>query len=142
FIDMQDPAHRREVFEKFEAELARDRARTRVLQISEFGLIEITRQRSRNNLERVLTRACPCCSGSGRAKTDRTAALDLRREIFRPPVLAGKGDTIRVRVAPSLAEFLAEDGGLLDEVRRVLGAEIALVPDDALAPGAFEVLAS
>ncbi|MFY9552095.1 MAG: Rne/Rng family ribonuclease, partial [Thermoanaerobaculia bacterium] len=52
FIDMEDPEHRQELFQTFEAELARDRARTRVLQISEFGLIEITRQRSRGNLER------------------------------------------------------------------------------------------
>ena len=81
FIDMEDPEHRKTLFEAFEAELARDRSRTRVLQISEFGLIEITRQRSRGNLERVLTRSCPCCSGAGRVKTDLTVALDLRRTL-------------------------------------------------------------
>ena len=68
FIDMEEPEHRRELFERFEAELARDRARTRVLQISEFGLIEVTRQRSRGNLESVLTRSCPCCSARGRVR--------------------------------------------------------------------------
>ena len=53
---------------RFEKELAKDRARTRMLQISEFGLVELTRQRSRGNLERTLTRPCPCCGGSGRVE--------------------------------------------------------------------------
>jgi len=56
FIDMTDPEHRRQVFESLEARLAADRARTRLLQVSEFGLIEVTRQRSRGNLEKTLDR--------------------------------------------------------------------------------------
>jgi ribonuclease G len=140
FIDMQDPEHRREVFERFERELSRDRARTRALPLSEFGLIEITRQRSRNNLERVLTRPCPHCSGTGRVKTDRTAALDLRRTLLTPPALYAAGETIRVRVASSLAQFLAEDGAVLDEVRTALGVQIQLVADDAEPAGGFSIL--
>ena len=77
FIDMEDPEHRQEVFESFDAELAKDRARTRVLQISEFGLVEITRQRTRGNLEKTLTAACPCCGG-GRARTARSS-ISARR---------------------------------------------------------------
>ncbi|MEP6800966.1 MAG: Rne/Rng family ribonuclease, partial [Acidobacteriota bacterium] len=103
FIDMGDPAHRREVFEKLELELARDRARTRILQLSEFGLVEVTRQRSRGNLEKTLTRPCPGCSGRGRVRTDLTLALELRRDLLRPPTLYNPGETIRVRVPPSLA---------------------------------------
>jgi ribonuclease G len=140
FIDMQDPEHRREVFERFQRELGRDRARTRVLQISDFGLIEITRQRSRNNLERVLTRACPDCSGTGRVKTDLTAALELRRALLRPPVLWAAGDTVRVRVPSSLAETLKSEAGVLEEVRSGLGVTVELEPDDSLAPGHFEIL--
>ncbi len=140
FIDMNDPEHRREVFERFERELARDRARARALPLSDFGLIEITRQRSRNNLERVLTRPCPHCSGTGRVKTDRTAALDLRRALLTPPVLYGPGDTVRVRVASSLAQFLVEESAVLDEVRQALGVEIQLVPDDAEPAGTFSIL--
>ena len=140
FIDMQDPAHRLEVFERFEEELSRDRARTRVLQLSDFGLIEITRQRSRNNLERTLTRQCPQCSGTGRVKTDRTAALDLRRALLRPPNLYSAGETVRVRVASSLAKFLIDEEGFLDEVRTALRVAIELVPDDIEPPGGFSIL--
>jgi ribonuclease G len=140
FIDMETAEHRREIFEAFERELARDRARTRVLELSEFGLIEVTRQRSRNNLERVLTRPCPECNGSGRVKTDLTAALDLRRALLRPPLPYGPGETVRVKAAPSLAEALAEDSSVLDDVRRAAGIAVEVVPDAALGPGRFEIL--
>jgi len=140
FIDMQDAEHRREVFERFGTELARDRSRTRVLQISEFGLVEITRQRSRNNLERVLTRSCPACSGTGRVKTDLTAALDLRRALLRPPVLYTSGEAVSVRAPSSLVEFFREDGRILEELRTTLGIRLEVVPDDTLAPGDFQIV--
>jgi len=140
FIDMQDPEHRREVFERFERELARDRARTRVLQISDFGLVEITRQRSRNNLERVLTRSCPECSGSGRVRTDLTAALDLRRALLRPPRIHAGAESVRVRVPSALADLLAEESGILADVEQALSTRIELVRDPALPAGTFDVL--
>jgi ribonuclease G len=140
FIDMEDLEHRRELFERFEAELAKDRARTRVLPLSEFGLIEITRQRSRGNLERVLTRACPACAGSGRVKTDLTVALDLRRELLAPPVLFSAGETVRVRVRPSVARLLAEeDPRVLAEVESALGIRVELTADEAFEAGGFEI---
>ena len=141
FIDMEDPEHRTKLFERFEAELARDRARTRVLQISEFGLIEITRQRSRGNLERVLTRACPACSGSGRIKTDVTVALDLRRALLSPPNLYSAGETVRVLVRPAVAQLVAEDDPtLLADAESALGVRLELVPDEGVGAAGFEIL--
>jgi ribonuclease G len=138
FIDMEDPEHRRTLFEAFEAELSRDRSRTRVLQISEFGLVEITRQRSRGNLERVLTRSCPCCAGSGRVKTDLTVALDLRRTLLAPPSLFTPGETVRVRVRPGVARTLAEEGVLAD-AERALGIRVEPVEDASLREKSFEI---
>src|SRR3954466_3352527 len=60
-IDMTEPEHRQEVFASLESEIKKDRAKTKVLNISEFGLVEITRKRSRSNLERLLTQPCPYC---------------------------------------------------------------------------------
>jgi ribonuclease G len=140
FIDMQDPEHRREVFERFEAELSRDRARTRILQISEFGLVEVTRQRSRGNLERILTRSCPDCGGSGRVKTDLTAALDLRRSLTRTPALFARGETVRVRVTPGVARVVIEsDPPILGDVEERFGISIELVPDETLPPGGYSL---
>ncbi|HEX4438516.1 MAG TPA: Rne/Rng family ribonuclease [Thermoanaerobaculia bacterium] len=138
FIDMEDPEHRRRLFEAFEAELSRDRSRTRAAQISEFGLVEITRQRSRGNLERVLTRSCPCCAGAGRVKTDLTAALDLRRALLAPPSLFRPGETVRVRVRPGVARVLAEEDVLAD-AERTLGIHVEHVEDPALREKNFEI---
>ena len=143
FIDMEDPAHRQEVFDRFEEELARDRARTRILQISEFGLIEVTRQRSRGNLEKTLTRACPACAGSGRVRSDLTVALDLRRALLAPGGLYAPGETVRVRVRPTLAHLLeVEQPNLLADASARLGVEVALLPDETLPPDGFEIISS
>jgi ribonuclease G len=140
FIDMEDPEHRQRLVDAFAAELARDRSRIRMLPISEFGLIEITRQRSRGNLERTLTRPCPVCAGSGRVKTDMTAALALRRSLRRPPNLYAPGQTVRVRVPPGLAELLAEDSSLLADAEEALSVHVELQVDESAAPGTFEIL--
>ena len=140
FIDMEEPEHRRELFERFEKELARDRSRTRVLQISDFGLVEITRQRSRGNLERVLTRSCPVCGGGGRVPTDLTAALDLRRELLRGRAVVVPGEAIRVSVHPTLARLVTEeDPDLLSDVETSLGVRIEILPDDRLPAASWEI---
>ena len=140
FIDMEQDEHRMRIFERFQEELSRDRARTRILQISEFGLIEITRQRSRGNLERVLTRGCPACSGSGRVKSDRTVALDLRRALLAPPNLFTAGETVRVRVRPGVARVVQEEPELLTDAEMQIGIRLELVPDEALAGSGFEIV--
>jgi ribonuclease G len=140
FIDMEDPAHRQEIFESFEAELAKDRSRTRILQISDFGLIEITRQRSRWNLEKTLTRLCPACEGSGRVKTDLSLALDLRRELQAVIGLYGPGETLQVRARPSLAALIEEEENLLSDLVEKTGVKIELVPDEVCRASAYEII--
>jgi ribonuclease G len=140
FIDMEDPDHRRQVFESFEAELARDRSRTRSLQISEFGLVEVTRQRSRGNLERTLTRECPECDGTGRIKTDLTVALELRRAILRSETVFSPGETVRVRVRPSLARLATEeDPALFEDVETRLNIRLEFVGDPAAPIAGYEI---
>ena len=140
FIDMEDPAHRREIFEAFQAELAKDRARTRVLEVSPFGLIELTRQRSRGNLEKTLTRPCPQCEATGRIKTDLTVALELRRELEKVFPLYRAGETVRVRVRPFLAELASAEQDLFSDLIEKTGVEIELVPDATLGFASYEVI--
>jgi ribonuclease G len=82
FIDMEEPANRQRLFETLENEIRKDRSKTKILQISEFGLIEMTRKRVRQSLERSLTQACPYCGGSGRIKSNTTIALEVWRELM------------------------------------------------------------
>ncbi len=73
FIDMTDAENRNRVATALERELERDRAKTRMLPISEFGLVEMTRKRTRSNLRDTLTEDCPQCGGSGRVRASMTA---------------------------------------------------------------------
>lgn len=78
-IDMRSAKHRREIEERFRENLRRDRAKTTVLSISEFGLIELTRQRMRPSVQKMHFMACPHCEGLGQVQIpDSTAASALR----------------------------------------------------------------
>ncbi len=139
FIDMAREEHRQQVFDVLAAELHRDRARTKVLNISEFGLVEITRKRSRTNLERLLTQPCPQCSGTGRIKSLSTICLDLRRQALRlKPSLMGRD--LLVRVNPEVARALQqEERAVLDELERSLGISLVIQSDSDLHPERFEL---
>jgi ribonuclease G len=104
FIDMREGAHRALVLEAMEQELRRDRARSRMLQISEFGLVEITRQRTRPSLERTLGRPCPTCGG-GTVKSIETLEIEIVREGLRRRWARLEG-RLAVRAHPDTAAVL------------------------------------
>ncbi|MGH7199230.1 MAG: Rne/Rng family ribonuclease [Planctomycetaceae bacterium] len=79
FIDMREERHRREVECALREAVRRDRARTKVLRISPFGLIEMTRQRIRPSLRRSIFEDCPCCNGTGQVKTAESMAIEVMR---------------------------------------------------------------
>jgi ribonuclease G len=66
FIDMTEKHHRDELVAKLQEYLKADKAKSRILKISEFGLVEMTRKRTHKPLEKLLTSSCPCCEGKGR----------------------------------------------------------------------------
>ncbi|HVR99723.1 MAG TPA: Rne/Rng family ribonuclease [Thermoanaerobaculia bacterium] len=140
-IDMVEPEHREQVFAALEAELKKDRSKTKMLNISEFGLVEITRKRSRTNLERLLTQPCPYCGGHGRVQSIATICLNLRQEL-----LALRGRTVGqaellLRVHPEVARALQqEERAILDELERSLGVRILLQGDPELHHERFDVV--
>ena len=139
FIDLEDPEHRQQLFEAFEAEMKKDRAKSKILQISEFGLVQITRKRSRASLERALTKPCPSCGGNGRVKNDFTVALDIRREIMKLARSFTAGETILVRVSADVVRLLREEKRILDDVERELEVSIVLREDETLPPARYEI---
>jgi ribonuclease E len=82
FIDMREERHRRGVERVMRDAIRRDRARTKVLRISPFGLIEMTRQRIRPSLRRSVYEDCPCCKGTGLVKTAESVAIDVTRALL------------------------------------------------------------
>lgn len=83
FIDMQEAAHREEVMKSLEKMLERDHAKTKITQVSELGLVEMTRKRTRESLEHLLCEPCPTCQGRGYVKTSETVSFEIFREILR-----------------------------------------------------------
>ncbi len=139
FIDMEESDNRRKVVEALQQELERDRAKTQLLQISEFGLVELTRQRVKQSLERLLTTACPYCNGTGRVRDVDTVCLDILRE-FKRMQRDLEGRDVVVRTSPSVARSLhADNRALLQQIRELVKAPVDLVADQTLHQGQFEI---
>ena len=139
-IDMVQVAHREEVFAALSLELAKDRARNKVLNISEFGLVELTRKRTRPSLERLLTQPCPHCRGLGRIKSLRTIALEIRRQLLAQ---RGRfvGREVLLRLHPDVARALQrEERRILDELERELDTAILLQGDPLLHHERFDTI--
>ena len=139
-IDMAEQEHRDQVSAALEAEMSKDRAKHKILNISEFGLVEITRKRSRPSLERVLTQPCPYCHGSRRIKSLATICLDLRRQLLRQRDRFGDRE-ILLRVHPDVAQALqTHQQSILVELERVLRSDILLQSDANLHHERFDIL--
>jgi ribonuclease E len=105
FIDMHKERHRRNVERALRDAVRRDRARTKILRTSPFGLVEMTRQRIRPSLKRSAYKDCPCCNGSAVVKTPESMAIDVVRLLI---VIAQKPAIVQVRVSVTadVADYL------------------------------------
>lgn len=83
FIDMKEEEHKRQVLRTLEKALEHDHAKTHITEVSTLGLVEMTRKRTRESLERVLCEICPTCYGRGSIKTAQTVCYEIFREITR-----------------------------------------------------------
>lgn len=83
FIDMEEQEHRDQVLRVLEREMSCDRARHNICGVSELGLIEMTRKRTRESLGHILCESCPCCDGKGYAKSAESVCYEIFREILR-----------------------------------------------------------
>ena len=141
FIDMEERQNRQKVAHAFEQELRRDRSPSKTVQVSDFGLIIVTRKRVKKSLERQLTEPCPYCSGSSVIKSSSTICYEILSEIRK---LSGElnGHAIQLRVNPDIARILnQEEKGVLQELRRVIGSEVTIKSDGQLHHELFDVMA-
>ena len=106
FIDMDRPHNREKVTRSFNEYLRKDRSKAAVTRISELGLIEMTRKRTRESLLHTLTEPCTSCEGKGYTKSRKTVTYELFRELRRQGDLV-EGDTVLVEVHPDVAQVLA-----------------------------------
>jgi ribonuclease E len=105
FIDMRNPKHRKEVEKVFRLAVKSDRARTKILGISRFGIVEMTRQRMRTSLQSSTYLACPNCAGTGFVKSHESLAIEFIR-LMNLSISKEYIKRIELFVAPEVADYL------------------------------------
>jgi ribonuclease G len=141
-IDMEEKKNRQRVFQEVEKELRKDRSPSKAIQVSDFGLVIVTRKRVKQSLERQLTEPCPYCSGSGSIKSSATICHEILTEMKKiGPELDGHG--VILRVNPDIARALKEEeSALLRDLQESLGRPITIKPDTHLHHEQFDVMAT
>jgi ribonuclease G len=140
-IDMEEKKNRQRVFQEVEKELRKDRSPSKALQVSDFGLVIVTRKRVKQSLERQLTEPCPYCSGSGSIKSASTICYEILTEIKK---IAGEleGPGVILRVNPDIARALKEEeSAMLRDLQQSLGRTVTIRPDTHLHHEQFDVMA-
>ena len=141
-IDMEEKKNRQRVFQEVEKELRRDRSPSKAIQVSDFGLVIVTRKRVKQSLERQLTEPCPYCSGSGSIKSSSTICYEITTELKKiGSELDGHG--VIVRVNPDIARALREEEpALLRDLQQSLGKPVTIKADVHLHHEQFDVMAT
>jgi ribonuclease G len=140
FIDMEEKKNRQKVFQVVEQELRKDRAPSKPLQVSDFGLVIITRKRVKQSLERVLTEPCPYCAGGGTIKSSSTICYEILSEVKKVGSdMNGAG--VLLRVNPDIARALKEEErNVIKDLKHVLGKDVIVKPDVHLHHEQFDVM--
>jgi ribonuclease G len=140
FIDMTDEDHRRQVLRTLEKSLARDHAKTNFYELSPLGLVEMTRKRTTESLERQLCEPCPACTGRGHVKTAETVCYEIFREITRA-VRQFEAETLMVLASPRVvSRILEEESAAVAELEEFIGKTIRFQADDQYAQEQYDVV--
>jgi ribonuclease G len=141
FIDMEEKKNRQKVFQAVEQELRKDRSPSKALQVSDFGLVIITRKRVKQSLERVLTEPCPYCLGSAVIKSRSTICYEILSEVKKISADLN-GQSLILRVNPDIARALKdEERAVFKELKQSIGREIAVKSDVQLHHEQFDLMA-
>jgi ribonuclease G len=141
FIDMAKEENRKLLMNKLQEELKRDRTRTQVLQLTELGLVEMTRKRVKQSLGKLLTKPCPYCKGNGRIKSDRAILNSLQLEISRI-IDKLEGEDVLIRVHPTIANLLYSNKKReLNRLQKIYTKRFTVQSDDNLHQEQFDIAA-
>ena len=140
FIDMTDDEHRRQVLRTLEKGLAHDHARTSVYEFSPLGLVEMTRKRTTESLERQMCEPCHECGGRGTLKTSETLTYEIFREITRA-VRQFEATQLLVIASPKVVgKITEEESTAVAELEEFLGKSIRFQADEQYAQEQFDVV--
>ncbi|HSD60862.1 MAG TPA: ribonuclease G [Burkholderiales bacterium] len=126
FIDMDNEDHRAAVLSEFKKALARDRTRMTVNGLTQLGLVEMTRKRTRESLAHILCEPCPVCQGRGEVKTAHTVCYEILREILREARQYEAREYRILASQPVIDMFLDEESQSLAMLSDFIGKPISL----------------
>lgn len=140
FIDMKDSEHRRQVHRALEKAMEHDYAKTTITGVSELGLIEMTRKRTRESLEHVLCEPCPVCQGRGSLKSPETVCYEIFREILRE-ARAYENDKLLVLAAQEVVDrLLDEESASVADLEEFIGKTIQFQVELMYSQEQFDVI--
>ena len=141
FIDMEKEANREKVFNRLREALRRDKSKTNILKMSELGLIEMTRKRTKESITRVLREPCYYCDGEGYLKSTATMCYEIFREIERDHE-ALFGRSVMVTAHPEVVHLLYdEERHRLEELEKNLQARVTVRADQSLHLEQYDIYA-
>ncbi|MEM9303426.1 MAG: ribonuclease G [Pseudomonadota bacterium] len=140
FIDMSDEEHKSQLLRTLEKALAKDNAKTHISTISPLGLVEMTRKRTTESLERLLCEPCPTCSGRGTIKSSETVSFEIYREIVRA-VRQFDATQLLVLAAPSVVDrILDEDSAIVADLEEFIAKNIRFQAEDQYNQEQYDVV--
>jgi len=133
FIDMEERRNREKVLSALQQALEEDKAPSKALSFNEFGLVCITRKRTKQALERVLCQPCPYCTGSGMVKSIPTLCYEIQAEARKMAAAGQEGPNLTLRVHPEIAKALkTRESMLIDELEQTAHKHIIIQSDATL----------
>jgi ribonuclease G len=138
FIDLEDEKNKKKVYDEVKKELKRDRAKATVLPMTEFGLMQITRQRIRQNVQMSFSDACPTCGGTGMVQSKTTTLNQIERWIKRFKS-ESREFRLQLSVNPNIAVYLTQ--GTISRITKIMFkffVKVKVLPDPALAMDEFK----
>ncbi len=140
FIDMESKQNRERVLQELRTHLGRDRARTKAFQVSDLGLIEMTRQRVRQSHLQSMTESCPTCHGTGRVFTAETILRRMERAVKRMSV-EGRRDPLIIKLHPEVAMYVLEqEKDVMKRLEKSVGFALELRDDPLCKPDEFKLV--
>jgi ribonuclease G len=138
FIDMERHENREKVFNAFSEAMSRDRAKNTISQISELGVIQMTRKRVRESLGRILCETCPYCEGKGFVKSPQTICYEIFRKVKKTARLGAQ--KIVIVAHPAVAELLSdEERQGIEDIEAQYGSKIIVTDDPNLHQENYEI---
>ena len=140
FIDMQKKSNQAKVVHELREAFKRDRSKTHILPMSEMGLVQMTRKRSKKPLTRVLCEPCHYCEGEGYMISKQTICYNIYREVLQESMDCS-GIRLTLKVNPQIADLLhGEENQVIADLEKVIGKQIVVYPNPNYHIEEFEVL--